>query len=74
MPIIGAGCHELRIVDTKANWRIMYYLAADAVVILDVFKKQTEATPKAVIAACQRRLGEFRRLTETMKGTGHAQR
>ncbi len=74
MPSIGAGCHELRIVDTKANWRIMYYIAADAVVILDVFKKQTEATPKAVIAACQRRLGEFRRLTETRKGIGHAQR
>ena len=74
MPSIGAGCHELRIVDSKANWRIMYYIAADAVVILDVFKKQTEATPKAMIATCQRRLGEFRRLTETMKGTGHAQR
>lgn len=74
MPSIGVGCHELRIVDAKVNWRIMYHIAADAVVILDVFKKQTEATPKAVITACQRRLSEFRRLTETTKGAGHAQR
>ena len=39
MASIGPGCHELRIVDGKANWRIMYHIAADAVVILDVFKK-----------------------------------
>ena len=54
--------------------RIMYHIAADAIVILDVFKKQTEATPKAVLTACQRRLGEFHRLTATKKGAGHAQR
>jgi hypothetical protein len=74
MPSIGAGCHELRIVDAKVNWRIMYYIAGDAIVILDVFKKQTEATPKTVLTACQRRLGAFQRLTATMKGAGHAKR
>ena len=74
MPSMCAGCHELRIVDAKVSWRIMYYIAADAIVILDVFKKQTEATPKAVLTACQRRLGEFHRLTATKKGAGHAQR
>lgn len=73
MPAIGAGCHELRIVDAKVNWRIVYHIARDAIVILDVFKKQTETTPEGVIAACQRRLGEFRRLTATRKGPGHAQ-
>jgi phage-related protein len=74
MPSVGAACHELRIVDAKVTWRIMYYIAVDAVVILDVFKKQTEATPKPVIAACQRRLKEFRRLSEGTKDSGHAQR
>ena len=72
MPSIGPGCHELRIVDGKLNWRIMYYIGADAVVILDVFKKQTETTPKAVIVACQRRLAEFKRLTEKTKDARHA--
>ena len=74
MPSIGASCHELRIVDAQVNWRIMYHIATDAVVILDVFRKQTEATPKAVITACQRRLREFSKLTKRTKGAGHAQR
>jgi phage-related protein len=52
----------------------MYHLASDAVVILDVFKKQTEATPSTVMAACQRRLKEFQRLSGTKKDSGHAQR
>jgi phage-related protein len=74
MPSIGAGCHELRIVDAKVTWRIMYYIAIDSVVILDVFQKQTPATPNAVMAACQRRLKEFRRLSGTKKDSGDAQR
>jgi phage-related protein len=52
----------------------MYHIATDAVVILDVFKKQTEATPKATIAACKRRLREFQRLSRAKKESGHAQR
>src|SRR5438270_14032629 len=63
MPVIGAGCHELRIVDAKLNWRIMYHIASDAIVILDVFHKQTAATPKAVTVGCQRRLADYTRLT-----------
>jgi hypothetical protein len=46
--------------------------AAVFAAILDVFKKQTEATPDGVIAACQSRLGEFRRLTAKRKGPGNA--
>jgi phage-related protein len=33
---------------------------ADAIVILEVFSKKTQATPKKVIEACQRRLGMYR--------------
>ena len=72
MPSIGPGCHELRVIDGKLNWRIMYHIAADAVVVLEVFKKQTETTPKAVIVGCQRRLAEFNRLTEKKKDSRHA--
>src|SRR5438128_387537 len=63
MPSIGAGCHELRVVDARLNWRIMYYIAPDAVVILDVFHKQTATTPKSVIVGCKGRLAEYHRLT-----------
>jgi phage-related protein len=74
MPALGVGCHELRIVDARLNWRIMYHIAADAIVILDVFHKQTAATPKGVIAGCQRRLGDYARVTASKKDQRHAKR
>jgi phage-related protein len=52
----------------------MYYIATDAVVILDVFNKQTAATPKAVIAACRRRLAEYTRLAATKREQNRAKR
>ena len=59
MPVIGSRCHELRIVDERATWRIVYRIDADAVVISEVFSKKTQATPKSVIDACKRRLKEY---------------
>lgn len=74
MPVIGSGCHELRVVDRDQTWRIVYHIAADAVAILDVFRKKTRTTPKAIIADCQRRLQAFQALTRQKKDTDHAQR
>ena len=71
---IGAACHELRIVDGSLNWRIMYHIALDAIVILDVFAKKTAATPKSVIAECHKRLAQFHRVVERQKGTSRARR
>ena len=68
MPDIGAGCHELRVVDGPVNWRIMYHIAPDAIVALDVFSKKTAATPKVVIAECRKRLAEFQRAVQGRKG------
>lgn len=56
MPSIGARCHELRINDRNATWRIMYRVDPDAIVILEVFKKTTAKTPLSVIDTCKRRL------------------
>ena len=58
-PAIGPRCHELRVPDEQVTWRIIYRLDADAVVLADVFAKKTQATPKQVIAACQRRLRQY---------------
>src|SRR6476469_4270226 len=55
MPDVGAGCHELRIVDVKRNWRIMYCITMDAILILNVFHKQTARTPKGVMVDCKAR-------------------
>jgi len=59
MPSIGQPCHELRINDESATWRIVYRIDADAIVILEVFSKKTTQTPKRVIENCQRRLKDY---------------
>lgn len=61
MPVVGLRCHELRVRDAGADWRIVYRLDSDAVVILEVFSKKTRTTPKTVIDACTRRLREYDR-------------
>ena len=58
MPSIGAHCHELRVRDENKNWRIMYRIDDDAIVV-EVFNKTTRETPKSVIENCQRRLNKF---------------
>ena len=65
MPVIGRKCHELRIPDETKPWRVVYHLADDAVVILEVFEKRTRKTPPAVIATCQQRLNRYRAVTQT---------
>lgn len=56
MPVIGARCHELRVIDENTTWRIMYRADPDAVLVVDVFAKKTQATPKTVIDICKKRL------------------
>ncbi len=59
LPSIGARCHELRVHDEQETWRLIYRLDADAVVVLEVFSKKTEKTPKGVVEACRRRLRAY---------------
>jgi len=59
LPSIGKGCHELRIEDSHAPWRVIYRIDADAIVILDVFSKKTQRTPKTAIEACRRRMKDY---------------
>lgn len=59
MPSIGARCHELRINDASGNWRLVYRIDSDAIVIVEVFSKKTQATPKTVVDVCRKRLKEY---------------
>jgi phage-related protein len=59
MPAVGPRCHELRIRDRGANWRIIYRMDFDAIVIVEVFGKQTEATPPTILRACRDRLNRY---------------
>jgi phage-related protein len=59
MPSIGKNCHELRIVDSNKTWRVVYCIHSLAIVVLHVFAKTTQQTPKSVIDLSQARLQEF---------------
>ena len=59
MPSIAKRCHELRIVDERMSWRIVYRLDHDAVVILAVFRKATPKTPARIIEDIRRRLRQY---------------
>ncbi len=66
MPSIGPRCHELRIDDRDKTWRVVYRIDNDAIVILEVFEKKTQKTPREVIENCKRRT----RLYDTSVGGG----
>ncbi len=59
MPSVGARCHELRVTDQRQTLRVIYHIAEDAIVVLDVFSKKTRRTPRQVIDRCRRRLRRY---------------
>ena len=67
MPSIGPRRHELRIPDENQTWRIIYRIAADAIVIAEVFEKKTRKTPAHVISTCKGRLRRY----DQAAGTGN---
>jgi phage-related protein len=67
MPGIGSRCHELRVRDDETNWRIVYRVDDDAILIAEVFAKTTRQTPKQVIKTCRRRLKFY---DDSTKGGG----
>ncbi|MGE5344472.1 MAG: type II toxin-antitoxin system RelE/ParE family toxin [Acidithiobacillales bacterium] len=39
MPGIESGCHELRVQDEGHDWRVVYAVERDAILILEVFER-----------------------------------
>ncbi len=56
---VGPRCGALRVRDADHNWRIMYRIDSDAVLILEVYAKKTRKIPDEVLERCQRRLKQF---------------
>jgi phage-related protein len=73
LPDISAGCHELRIIDGSASWRIVYHIAADAIVILEVFARKTARMPRRILTDCRQRLSAFEKACKK-KGATRARR
>ncbi len=67
MPSVGPNCHELRVSDENVQWRIFYYTAQDAIVILAIVKKKTGATTKKVLDTARQRLRIYKNITETQQ-------
>lgn len=61
MPNISPRCQELRLRDQNKNWRIIYRIDEDRILIVEVFNKTTRQTPDTVIKVCRRRLAEYDR-------------
>jgi phage-related protein len=56
MPSIGPRCHELRVRDEAVQWRLIYRVDSDAVLVVDLFKKTSRKTPKQAIERSRKRL------------------
>jgi len=56
MPGLGLHCRELRITDGPKNWRLIYRVDDDAVLILEVFLKKSRQTPRSVLEVCKKRM------------------
>lgn len=59
LPIVGPRCGALRVRDAEHNWRIMYRVDTDAILILEVYSKKTQRIPNEVIDRCQKRLKQY---------------
>ena len=61
MPELGASCHELRVDDEELNtsWRVVYMIDDVAILVLEVFKKESRSTPESVKRACLDRLSRY---------------
>jgi phage-related protein len=66
MPSIGRGVAELRVTDGdgRVEWRLVYRVDADALLVVALFKKKTQKTPKNWIETCQERLVRYASRTE----------
>ncbi|WP_310426966.1 type II toxin-antitoxin system RelE/ParE family toxin [Chamaesiphon sp. VAR_48_metabat_135_sub] len=64
MPNIGTHCHELRVSDNENNkeWRIIYRIDENEIVVFDVFAKTTQKNPQQIINNCQKRIRRYNEL------------
>jgi phage-related protein len=59
LPIVGPRCGALRVRDGAHNWRIMYRVDPDAVLIVAVYSKKTRKIPQELINHCKKRLRDY---------------
>ena len=60
-PLTGVGprCGALRVRGVEHNWRIMYRVDTDAILVLEVYSKKSRKIPDEVIERCKQRLKQY---------------
>ena len=56
---LSAPAAERRVRDGGHNWRIMYRVDPDAVLIVEVYPKKTRKIPQEIIDRCKKRLKDY---------------
>jgi phage-related protein len=59
MKSIGRACHELRARDAGVNWRLIYRVDDDAIVVVGVFAKTSRPAAERIVNICRRRLALY---------------
>jgi phage-related protein len=59
MPGVGRDCHELGVRDVGHQWRVIYRIDYDAIVIAEVFAKKTARVSTEIIEVCRQRLRRY---------------
>ena len=59
LPGVGPRCGALRVRDAEHNWRIMYRVDSDAVLVVEVYSKKSRKIPDEVFERCKRRLKQY---------------
>lgn len=70
LPDIGPRCGALRVRDAEHNWRIMYRIDSDAILILEVYSKKTRKIPDEVVMRCRQRLKRYDAAVKAAKDKG----
>ncbi len=70
LPDVGPRCGALRVRDAGHNWRIVYRIDADAVLVLEVYPKKTRKVPDDVMNRCKRRLRQYDSMVKDGKKRG----
>jgi phage-related protein len=59
LPDVGPRCGALRVRDAEHNWRIMYRIDSDAILVVEVYRKKTRKIPDEVIVRCKQRVKQY---------------
>jgi len=59
LPSVGPRCGALRVRDAEHDWRIIYRVDSDAVLVVEVYSKKTRKIPDEVMERSRRRLKQY---------------